>query len=541
MKKHAVGMVFLLIIALSLIGVASASDDMSLSEDMPVLDSQYGGEVETDSGYGLGDEVSLGCDDSELVCQSDGSPQDGSSVFESDDSPQDGLSAVDGEEVAPQEYDSNYELGYEITSDFTDIVEIENWDDVLIVTNAGFLRIDDKTTENVLDGILDASNGCITYEDGNLITLSSAADSVNVAFVYKNQESLTIALYKNSKDHIYYNEIGPDIAASHLEKLELDDEDLASYLTIINSWTNGHLSDLNLLTFKRDVPFGLLGISEKLQTVKYYPHEFDLPLAGTLGVSRDFGDDAFTLEKSNSSDERASSDVDMVGRSMEESSSLDLYDIGVDACNKALDYLKSEGVDIPKDYPYLYVLTSAGYVEVNGLKTDRVLDGLLDALGPEFDRTHLISVDDPSWKDLVFYFIVVKDAKFISYALKYDSDAGMLIESDEVKEQGDNMAEDMGLFSSHTDNDDVLDKPYVKACHEVIHDSSKNDLNRTRHAKISGSKKSDKVISNDSDEDNESGDVEEPKNYNGSPVNILYNLASILMVCGIFGVGYRKR
>ena len=527
MKKHALSMVFFFIIALSLIGAVSASDNITLCDDTPLLDSQYDGEVESTCECESVGEISIDCDDSQMIC-------------ESDDSSHGSLSACESEEVSPREYDSNYELGYEITADFTDIVEIENLDDILIVTNAGVL-INNQTTENVLNGILDASNGCITYEDGNLITLSSAADSVNVAFVYKNQESLTIALYKNSKDHIYYNEIGPDIAASHMEKLELDDEDLASYLTIINSWTNGDLSDLNLLTFKRDVPFGLLGISEKLQTVKYYPHEFDLPLAGTLGVSRDFGDDAFTLEKSNSSDERASSDVDMVGRSMEESSSLDLYDIGVDACNKALDYLKSEGVDIPKDYPYLYVLTSAGYVEVNGLKTDRVLDGLLDALGPEFDRTHLISVDDPSWKDLVFYFIVVKDAKFISYALKYDSDAGMLIESDEVKEQGDNMAEDMGLFSSHTDNDDVLDKHYVKACHEVIHDSSSKDLNRTRHAKISGSKKSGKVISNDSDEDNESGDVEEPKNYNGSPVNILYNLASILMVCGIFGVGYRKR
>jgi hypothetical protein len=530
MKKHTVGMVFLLIVALSLIGAVSASDNMTLGDDVQMLDSQYGGEVELGCEFESSDEISLDCDDSQTTRQIDDSHQDSSSVPES-------------EEAGSLEYDFGYEFGYEITEDFAGIVEIENWDDVLIVMNAGFLNINNQTTENVLDGILDASNGCINYEDGNLITVSSTADSVNVAFVYKNQESLTIALYKDSKNHIYYNEIGPDIAASHLEKLELDEEDLASYLTIIRSWTNGHLADLNLLTFKRNVPFGLLGVNEKLQTVKYYPHEFDLLLADALGVSRDFDDDAFTLEKSNSSDERASVDVDMVGRSMEESSSLDLYDIGIDASKKALDYFKSKGVDIPKDYPYLYVLTSAGHVKVNGLKTDEVLDGLLEGLGSKFDSEHLISVDDPSWKDLVFYFIVVKNTKIISYALKYDSATGKLIESDKVKEQGDNMAQEMGLYSIYSEDDDGSDYyegPIREACQEIISKSTSKGLNQTAHANVTGSKNSQANASNASVKTKKSGPVEAPKEHNG-PVNILYNLASVLIVCGIFGVGYRKR
>ena len=528
MKKHALSMVFLLIIALSLIGAVSASDNITLCDDTPLLDSQYDGEVESTCECESVGEISIDCDDSQMIC-------------ESDDSSHGSLSACESEEVSPREYDSNYELGYEITADFSDIVEIENWDDVLIVSNAGVL-INNQTTENVLNGILDASNGCITYEDGNLITISSTADSVNVAFVYKNQESLTIALYKDSKNHIYYNEIGPDISASHLEKLELSDEELASYLTIIQSWTNGHLSDLNLLAFKRNVPYGLLGVSDKLQTVKYYPHEFDLPLADALGVSRDFDDDAFILEKSNSSGERASVDVGMVGRSMEESSSLDLYDIGIDASKKALDYLKSKGVDIPKDYPYLYVLTSAGHVRVNGLKTDEVLDGLLEGLGPKFDPDHLISVDDPSWKDLVFYFILVKNTKTISYALKYDSATGKLIKSNKVKEQGDNMAEKMGLFSSHSSHDDGGSHNFNReVCHEICSNGSSKVLNQTKHANVTGSKNSTNNVSNASKDANKSDIGEVPKNYNGSPFNILYTLSSILIVCGIFGAGYRKR
>lgn len=534
MKKHTLGMVFLLIMALGLIGAVSASDNMTIDDNAPILDSKYDCEVEMTSECELVDEISIDCDDSELISEIENSSQTS-------------LSACPDEEIQPQEYDSNYELGHEIATDFTDMVEIENSDDILVIVSAGDFKINNQTAENVLNGILDASNGCITYGDDNLIALSSTADSVNVAFVYKNQESLTIALYKDSKDHIYYNEIGPDISASHLEKLKLSDEELTSYLTIIKSWISGHLNDLNLLTFKRNVPFGLLGVNEKLQTVKYYPHEFDLPLAGTLGVSRDFDDDAFILEKSNSSDEKASFDVGMVGRSMEESSSLDLYEIGIDASNKALNYFKSKGVDIPKDYPYLYVLTSAGYVKVNGLSTDEVLDGLLEGLGPEFDVDHLISVDDPSWKDLVFYFIVVKDAKFISYALKYDSTTGKLIESDEVKEQGYILAEKMGLYSTNpddggdSDNLDNQDYSYYEVCHEVIPEPSSKDLNQAEHAKVASSKNPTKNVSNVSDDVNNSDIGEVPKNYNGSPFNILYTLSSILIVCGIFGSGYRKR
>ena len=154
----------------------------------------------------------------------------------------------------------------------------------------------------------------------------------------------------------------------------------------------------------------------------------DLPLVDTLGISGDFDDDAFILGKSTSSDEKASVDVDKASKSMGESRTLILYDIGVDATDKSLNYFKSRSVDISKDYPYLYVLTSAGHVEVNGLKTNDVLNGILDTLGSKFNRKHLKSVDNPSWKDLVFYFTVVKNTKKISYALKYDSDLFKLVE-----------------------------------------------------------------------------------------------------------------
>ncbi len=528
MKKHNLFMVFLLILTLSLVGAVSASDNITVSDDAPILDSPDEIQMEAVSDCEIS-EVSLENDNSDIISLSE------------DDS-QDILYAADEEDIHTQQLDRNYELGYEITSDFTNSVSIDG-EDILVISNAGISRIDNETTESVLNGIIDASNGYITYEDGNLISLSSTADSVYVAFFVKHDKSFTIALYKNDATPIYCGNVGPRISAGHLEKLKLHDIEIASILSVIDSWTSGNLYDLNITSYQIGNSDGLLGGKDKLQTVKYYPHEFDLPLVDVLGVSRDFDDDAFILEKSNSSDEKASFDVSMVGRSMEESSSLNLYQIGVDASNEAINYLKSQGVDIPNDYPYLYVLTSAGHVKVDGLKTDKVLDGILDALGPKFNEKHLISVDDPSWKDLVFYFIVVKNTKYTSYALKYDSNAAELIESDKVKEQGDNMAKIRGLISTNH-----KDHGSSKSSHKIISNVYAMDLNQTASVNITDNKTSidnktsRENVTNISDNKNKSDEiVDMPVNSNANPFNILYTLASILIVCVIFGRSYRKR
>ena len=517
MKNHSLFMVFLLILALSLTTAVSAGDNQTVSDAEVVLESQ--GEIEMD--------VQTNCEMPEdaqvLSCQYDDSSNSQFSVSKDED-------------IQSMAVDSNYELGYEITSDFIASHEIDDADDVLVIINAGYLEIDNKTTKNFLNGIIDASNGYITYEDGNLLTLSSDDDSLFVSFFLKNDESLTIAMYKDSITPLYYGNVGPEMFASQLENLILDEDDLNSYLTILNSWTKGNLDDLNLITHN-SVPFGLSSEYNMLQTAKYYPHEFNLPLVDALGVSRDFDDDAFILEKTNSSDERASFDVNMVGRSMEESSSLNLYEIGVDATNKALNYLKLQGVDIPKDYPYLYVLTSAGNVRVNGQKTDRVLDGILDALGSGFNRKHLITVDDPSWKDLVFYFVVVKNTKHLSYALEYDSKSTELIKSDEVKKLGDKKVKNWWSHSN-THKRHVTAKKITY----VALNSTDDDLNQTTNVTLKTADNSTENVSNVSNDVNRSEkDIEMPVENHGSPFNILYTLTAILMVCVIFGVGYRKR
>lgn len=94
--------------------------------------------------------------------------------------------------------DVDYKLGFDVTTLVYELFNLESAEDILVITAADPVEIDDVTTENVLNGIMDASNGYVTYDKGNLITLSSLkSDLISIAFFIKKEESLTMAFYNN--------------------------------------------------------------------------------------------------------------------------------------------------------------------------------------------------------------------------------------------------------------------------------------------------------------------------------------------------------
>lgn len=492
MKKHSFAMVFLLIFTLSLVGAVSAGDNVTYCGDAPLLESQ--GEIQMEVSE-IGEYENI---DSHYSIEEESA-------------------SVCAEEIQPKPVDCDYELGCDMTEDFTNPLSNDDCDNVLAIANAGFSKINNQTTENVLNEMINASNGYITYDKGNLLTLPLKDESIQITFV-KNDEYVTIAFYNESTAPLYYGDACPEMFVSILENLMLNSEDMSSYLTGTDSRTNGLLGNSDFNISQGYVNFGLLGMQDTIQNFDYYPHEFDLPPVDTLGVSGDFDDDAFVLTSSDVQDEKASLEVSGVDKSMKKSSNLNLFEIGVNATVKALEYFKSRGFDFPKDYLYLYVFTSAGHVKINGLKTDEVLDGILEGLGPKFDETHLKSVEKSSWKNLVFHFVVVKNAKYLSHTLKYNSKNGKFIESSQAKSFGKNMG--------------------VK--HLKVPDNyAKNDSNQTDSVNITGNRNS---TDNSSDNKNESGKhIEIPVKRNANPFNIVYNLIAVLIVCVIFGLGYRKR
>ena len=212
----------------------------------------------------------------------------------------------------------------------------------------------------------------------------------------------------------------------------------------------------------------------------------------------------------------------------------DIRQIGINASRKAIEYFKSQGIDVNKDYKNFYVLTSAGHATIDGMSTDDAIDGIIDVFGPKIEG-NLLSIDTPLWEDLVFYFLWVSSSNsdvISSYALEYVSSTDQLVESKECRKQGDYMAYLLGLYGKkptpkpHVDPQPHKIYPGYVACGDVAVEG--NQTNKTNSTNKSA------VV-------NKPKEVKKPLASNGSPYNILYNLAAICMIFAVFGASYSKR
>lgn len=304
MRKQSVVMVILLILTVSLMGVVSASDDIA------------------------DDSLSLNPDDTQIEISSDDvSLETDLETSISISSEDDSLQSAAADPILQD--DSNYQLGYNVTAAADKKLNFKSADDILVITTAGLTRINNVTTENVLNGIIDASNGYVSYGKGNLLTLSAIrTDPTNIAFIVKHNDALTMAFYKNgATTPLYYGNAGPEISAKEWKKLQqlLGKDDAYSYISIANSWANGIPKDvLTQATYHGHVCTGLISGQAMIQTLlKYYPPrgESGLPLENTayyvLGVPGDSDDDAFTWTMDITPGKRAYIGVDtMVNKSM---------------------------------------------------------------------------------------------------------------------------------------------------------------------------------------------------------------------------------
>lgn len=440
-----------------------------------------------------------------------------------DDLGNEDLSELDCE-IQSDTLDNNYKLGYEIIEIVKNCLDLEFADDILIIPKNNELdKINDKTINgNVLEEIMYASNGYVTYEDNELSTLSSIrTDIINIAF-FKRGESLAIAVYEDGNlISVFGNDNNPEMFAGlwKLHSLLAGDE---SSVDLVATWTNGISRNASLAQGQGHFCDGLDCEQNKIQTLlDYYPpkNNLEMPDNNLLGVpgysdvdafiwgENTLGKEAFVgvdddrslmgfigwnstsqygmlimmndeseiretyiLSSLNPEEDETSlvgmqNESDLLTQNMGEeelhnavpdlgelptgqnvySESYDAKDlvdltpeqleiIGVAASFKAIEYFKSQGIDVIKDYQYFYVLTSAGYVKINGRSTERVLKGIEDVFGSRCN--HILQLHSPLWEDLVFYFFWIKDAEHIkAYSIKYDVTSGMFVEYESSYEQ----------------------------------------------------------------------------------------------------------
>ena len=220
MIKHGVVMVTLLILTLTLVGVVSASDITASDVDLQSF-NQENAQIEIDnneisaleesSDSLLGEKeysVEISADENSLsdVCEcveisADEDLVSYAGMDESDDSySYDDLVSYAGvDESSDSQFvdmellnqnllgnslnilnefdsfkfnkDAAYELGYDVTTSACNLLDFKSADEILVIATADSNEIDNVAIKNTINGIIDASNGYITYEKGNLICL----------------------------------------------------------------------------------------------------------------------------------------------------------------------------------------------------------------------------------------------------------------------------------------------------------------------------------------------------------------------------------
>ncbi len=538
--KHAVIMVVSLILVLCSMSVVSANEDITLNCNDAQIEISQGdiqmesieiNELETDySNFNEEIDYNSNCNINE------NNLDDGNELgyLDSDDS--DILEIPNALEI--DNINNLYVLDNQKTLDKLEILNLNNLDNSNNLNNQIILnkfdmtnskdlndlflnfksiKINDETTTNVLNEKINSSNGYKTYNDANLLSLPLIELDLN-------DESIMV----NFKE------------VNRLENILFSGNAGLNTVNLWNkiSWINGLSSnDENATLIKRPL---LTGFISNETIYNNYPQK-DLPLEYTannlLGVSRDFDDDAFIWYNQNP-DEKALITVDMVNKSTDETLDLSLnedlnspYQIGVDASLKALDYFKSQGINIQKGYPYLYVLTSAGYVKINNTSTYEAIDGISDVLGLELNK-NIFAIQNPLWKDLVFYYLWVNSTNIedtLSYGLKYDVMLSQLVESDEVKKQGDYIIYMLFPHESDYPGQNYYITGGKLVINKFLNETNINSTNKTTNSTNSSIENKAKDIAKNS------------VSFKGNPYNLLYVIAAISILAILFSVVYKKR
>ncbi|MEE1157570.1 MAG: FmdE family protein, partial [Methanobrevibacter sp.] len=171
----------------------------------------------------------------------------------------------------------SYKLGYEITAKADSLLDFKNADGVLAITTAGVPKLNGKTSEPAIDGILNYATEYISYGRGNILMLrQTAVDPIDFCFVVKKGNELNAAIFTNgNKKEVYLGTISEYMTTSQWNALykAVGGENAFSFASLANGWYDGVTFDvLQEAAFHGHICEGTLGgytITKAL--LQYYP------------------------------------------------------------------------------------------------------------------------------------------------------------------------------------------------------------------------------------------------------------------------------
>ncbi|WP_292796530.1 FmdE family protein [Methanobrevibacter sp.] len=171
----------------------------------------------------------------------------------------------------------SYKLGYDVTAKADSLLDFKNADEVLAITTAGVPKLNGKTSEPAIDGILNYATEYISYGRGNILMLrQTAVDPIDFCFVVKKGNALNAAIFLNGNtNEVYLGTISENMTTSQWNALykAVGGENAFSFASLANGWYDGVTFDvLQEAAFHGHICEGTLGgytITKAL--LQYYP------------------------------------------------------------------------------------------------------------------------------------------------------------------------------------------------------------------------------------------------------------------------------
>ena len=188
---------------------------------------------------------------------------------------------VDSKSVSPVNVkmlaSDSYKLGHDVTAKADSLLDFKNADAVLAITTAGVPKLNGKTSEAAIDGILNYATGYVSYGRGNILMLrQTAVDPIDFCFVTKKGNNLNAAIFLNGQTkEAYLGTISEYMTTSQWNALfkAVGGENAFSFASLANGWNDGVTFDvLQEAAFHGHICEGTLGgytITKAL--LQYYP------------------------------------------------------------------------------------------------------------------------------------------------------------------------------------------------------------------------------------------------------------------------------
>lgn len=184
-----------------------------------------------------------------------------------------------------------YKLGRDVTAEADKKLNFNGADDILVVTTAGLTKLDGKTSEDAVEGILNYGHN-IKYSNVYMLR-DTAVGPIDFAFIVKKGNALTAIIFENgSRKYSYLGTISENMTReqwnNYFKSLKNNKENAWAFASLANGWAAGVSQEiLQEAAFHGHICEGTLGGYSMVKAIlAYYPPIQETSTAGATALDK---------------------------------------------------------------------------------------------------------------------------------------------------------------------------------------------------------------------------------------------------------------